>query len=95
VVTDLAVVLVTTTQDHSAHSGESDLAVNPPRPQDPREDERRLLEVFDRVDRPVFGGRDFAAAAPDGTSVSGVLYASASALGHSNECVFGGHYAVE
>jgi hypothetical protein len=78
-------VLISTTQEHSAYQAEQ-----PSFDFGPSESPRVLITAGANIDHSTFF-----AIAPDGTSLTGVIYKIPNyPLGPNNQCVFGGHIIV-
>jgi hypothetical protein len=86
---DSARIHVSTTEPHSTYGagfgGTEDFSPG----------DRRLAHLaVDTAGDPRFESRDFSAATPSGTRLSGVLNAGVNVLGRTDKCVFGGHVVV-
>jgi hypothetical protein len=85
---DVALVLISTTEDHSAFAGDQGVADDFNATTD--EFSRRILRAFNPVIQPAYSSASFTGSAPSGADLSGIVYGSVNAIGHQHECVFGG-----
>ena len=92
---DKGVVIISTTENHSAAwspivGGSFDFGPSTP------ESEREVAYAFagEPSDVPIFTSQEHSAATPSGTRLSGILNVGVNALGRSGQCVFGGHLVV-
>jgi hypothetical protein len=95
---DDAKILVSTTQEHSAFKASFSGAPGGGEFGPSSEEFRRVVvQARGTTSSPPsrrYTKDDFIISAPDGTYVSGAMYAGANALGEVGKCVFGGHFIV-